>query len=168
MRLLRVSLLLLPFLILPAPAAPPGGPASPSPREEAERSLREMESRLARVAAAKDVEAFLSLWAEDAATFSPGDPVAVGREKVREEWGPLLRDPGASLTWEPDRVEASQSGDLGYTYGRYESRRTGADGKRVVRTGKYVTIWRKEKDGRWRVVLDIGSPDPPPAEQRAP
>jgi ketosteroid isomerase-like protein len=75
---------------------------------------------------------------------------------------PLLQDPDASLSWEPDRVEMSQSGDLGYTYGRYQSRRKSSNGSTVVRTGKYVSIWRKEKDGRWRVALDIGSPDPSP------
>ena len=69
-----------------------------------------------------------------------------------------------SLTWEPDKEEMAASGDLGYTYGRYRYRGNGPDGRPVVHNGKYVTIWRKEQDGRWRIVVDIGTPsDPPPA-----
>jgi hypothetical protein len=29
----------------------------------------------------------------------------------------------------------------------------------VSRVGKYFTIWRREYDGGWKVVLDGGSPD---------
>jgi len=124
-----------------------------------------MESRLARAVASKEVDSFLAFWAEDAAIFPPGGGPVVGREKILESWSPLLKDPEVSLTWEPTRVEIAASGDLGYTYGRYESRKKGPGGEVVTRKGCYVTIWRKEKDGAWRVVLDIGSPDPPPTAE---
>jgi hypothetical protein len=45
------------------------------------------------------------------------------------------------------------SRDLGYTLGCYEITRTG---QRVVGTGKYVTIWKKQSDRSWKVVLRRG------------
>jgi ketosteroid isomerase-like protein len=68
--------------------------------------------------------------------------------------------PTATLTWKPSEANASMGGDLGYTWGRYQYRDVGADGKPVVETGTYVTIWRRQADGSWKVVLDGGSPDP--------
>jgi ketosteroid isomerase-like protein len=122
-----------------------------------------MEARFARVVAAKDIEAFTRVWADDAAIFPPGGGLVSGPAKITEQWSPLLKDPGASLTWTPDKAEISASGDLGYTFGRYESAGQGPDGAPVHRTGYYLSIWRKGPDGIWRVVVDIGSPDPPPA-----
>jgi ketosteroid isomerase-like protein len=66
----------------------------------------------------------------------------------------------ATLTWTPTEADASKGGDLGYTWGRYEYRARGADGKVVAETGTYVTIWRRQPGGSWKVILDGGEPDP--------
>jgi ketosteroid isomerase-like protein len=63
------------------------------------------------------------------------------------------------LTWEPVKVEVSISGDLGYTFGNWEL----YDYQRgKIRYGNYITIWRKQKDGTWRWVLDGGNTTPRP------
>ena len=49
---------------------------------------------------------------------------------------------------------------LGYTVGLYQRSQMGAGGRTVVSTGKYVSIWRRER-GAWKVILDTGVPDPP-------
>lgn len=69
--------------------------------------------------------------------------------------------PTASLTWTPKEADASASGDLGYTWGRWEYRDRTHDGKPVDVKGTYVTIWKRQADGTWKVVLDGGNPDPP-------
>jgi uncharacterized protein (TIGR02246 family) len=156
------------FLLLPpAAGAAPGTQTGPASGSSGEDRLRDLEARFQRSVAERDRSAFLGFWAEDAAIFPPSGGPVVGREKIWENWSSLLENPGATLTWKPSRVEMAASGDLGYTYGRYESKRTRSDGSVATRTGCYVTIWRKEKDGAWRVALDIGSPDPPPAETPA-
>jgi ketosteroid isomerase-like protein len=67
----------------------------------------------------------------------------------------------ASLTWEPAFADVSATGDLGYTWGRYELRiplpKLGA--APLVRKGTYVTIWKRQPGGAWKVVLDGGNPD---------
>ena len=168
MRWIRASfptliLLLLPLLAAAAPAPQTG----PPPGKADEKLLRDLEARFAGAVAAKDRQAFLAFWAHDAAIFPPTGGPVIGPGKIWEEWAALLESADASLTWEPARVEMAASGDLGYTYGRYESRGKRPDGKVITRKGCYVTIWRKEKDGAWRVVLDIGSPDPPPPTDAA-
>ena len=58
------------------------------------------------------------------------------------------------LAWEPLFENLSESGDLGYTYGIYTNtvKSTGS-----VQKGTYVSIWKKQKDGSWKFVLDTGT-----------
>lgn len=67
----------------------------------------------------------------------------------------------AKLTWEPAYADVSQSGDLGYTWGRYQLIvPMGKPGSPpLVRHGTYVTIWKRQRGGGWKVVLDGGNPD---------
>ena len=63
---------------------------------------------------------------------------------------------GVSLVWEPVRAEVSQSGDLGFTWGRWTLTLPQADeDPRLVR-GKYISVWRRQPDGAWKYVLDGG------------
>jgi ketosteroid isomerase-like protein len=52
------------------------------------------------------------------------------------------------------------SGDLGYTFGNYVLKAKDKDGKPVVEYGKYATVWKKQKDGSWKVVMDMGNSSP--------
>lgn len=58
------------------------------------------------------------------------------------------------LQWEPRNGEVAQSGELGYTYGIYALRPTATD---TVLYGTYVSIWKKQKNGKWKFVLDTGN-----------
>ena len=57
---------------------------------------------------------------------------------------------------------------LGYTLGTWQSTHYNEAGKGQVTTGKYVTIWRKQADGSWKVVFDGGNPDSSPQLTTAP
>jgi ketosteroid isomerase-like protein len=60
------------------------------------------------------------------------------------------------LRWEPDAADVAESGDLGWTRGRYELLRfEGGDTTRY--TGHYITVWKRQKDGTWKFVLDAGN-----------
>jgi ketosteroid isomerase-like protein len=75
--------------------------------------------------------------------------------------GKQLNTPGFKLTWEPTKAEFLGKGDIGFVVGRWERRFNGDDGKPQVRKGAYLTTWQQQKDGSWKVVSDIGTPDPP-------
>ncbi|MEO6671453.1 MAG: hypothetical protein ABIN36_18360 [Ferruginibacter sp.] len=59
-----------------------------------------------------------------------------------------------TLSWEPRYAEASSSGDLGFTYGIYQLHLKQKD---TSLYGSYVSIWKKQKDGKWKFVLDCGN-----------
>jgi ketosteroid isomerase-like protein len=61
-----------------------------------------------------------------------------------------------ALSWFPAECFASKSGDMGASWGRYM--RTGADPAKKPLTGRYVTVRRKNADGKWRAIMDIGQP----------
>ena len=65
-------------------------------------------------------------------------------------------------------TDVSDDGTLGYNWGRYEWRSPGADGKERVRTGFFLTIWKRQPDGSWRYVMDNGAPDKPAPKSEAP
>jgi ketosteroid isomerase-like protein len=55
----------------------------------------------------------------------------------------------------PIEIVASESGDLGYIVGTYEW-----IDRRATMPGRYVTLWRKNEQGEWKVFLEIHSPRP--------
>jgi ketosteroid isomerase-like protein len=63
-------------------------------------------------------------------------------------------DTDFTLTWEPRNGAIARSGELGYTYGIYALRPSTKD---TVMYGTYVSIWKKEKGGTWKYVLDSGN-----------
>ena len=70
------------------------------------------------------------------------------------------------LKWEPVKAEVSPDGKLGYTFGTWEYNTIDKTGKAISSYGNYVTIWRKQKDGTWKYVLDGGSNTPPPGDEK--
>jgi ketosteroid isomerase-like protein len=65
-----------------------------------------------------------------------------------------LSDTGFILTWEPNNGDIAKSGELGYTYGIYAMQLKSKD---TVIYGTYTSIWKKEKNGKWKFVLDTGN-----------
>ncbi|MDQ2863344.1 MAG: hypothetical protein M3R50_06810 [Bacteroidota bacterium] len=63
-----------------------------------------------------------------------------------------VNDSSYTLTWKPGGGEIALSGDLGYTYGIYNLAM-----KDTVLKGTYVSIWKKQKDGKWKFKLDAGN-----------
>ncbi len=66
--------------------------------------------------------------------------------------------PTAKLTWEPSFVGVSASGDVGYTWGRYilNVPMTKLGSRPLIRMGTYVTVWRRQPGGAWKVALHGG------------
>ena len=96
-------------------------------------------------------------------SFPPAHPSSLVKEAIGRLWSPLLTTSGVAITWEPLRANVSRAGDLGYTFGGYQLTRETEEGETTIEQGSYVTIWRKEPGGDWKVVVDIGNADQPPA-----
>ena len=100
--------------------------------------------------AARDEAGFLSRVAED--PVFAGAALQVGRAAIREKWMRYLTPGGPTLRWRPTGSGIAPSGDLGWTVGEasYEWREKGVPPS----PGRYVTVWAKDGEGRWRAVLD--------------
>ena len=107
------------------------------------------------------MDGFMSFFADDAVVLMPNVGPVKGREAIRKTKVAGFARPGFSLRWKPEYADISASGDLGYTYGPYTLTFLDAAGKKVTRTGRYFTIWKKQKDGSWKVVIDNGVQDDP-------
>jgi ketosteroid isomerase-like protein len=124
--------------------------------ETAAREIRQADIDFCAALAARDVGKFKGFVAAKGKFF--GGRVNVGPDEVSKAWGPFF-DPESkfALLWAPKEVIVSASADLGYSLGEYDSRSPAEDGTIQSKHGYYVTIWRKDPDGRWRVIIDIGT-----------
>ncbi len=92
------------------------------------------------------MDAFRAYIADDSVLFRPG-PVP------GKQWLGTRPNPPITLDWRPVHADIARSGDLGWTTGPFEISRSGSDQKTH---GHYMTIWRKQPDGNFRFVIDIG------------
>jgi ketosteroid isomerase-like protein len=140
----------------PSPAAPR---TPPSTLTEAEVSLWHAEEAFSAAFNARDPEAFAS-FVDDDAVFA-GRRLLRGKAAVRETWTKMLMSgPAAPFAWRPTR--ANVSGDVGTTSGPvYDN----ASGKWV---GSFTSVWRRQADGSWRVILDGAPPCEEPKDEPTP
>lgn len=137
------------------------GPSTPaSPRRTDARVLLQTDLDFCALAQKLGVaEAFREFAAEDATLLPTGTAPVQGRSAIFEL---MAAGPRSELTWTPVGADLAQSGDLGYTWGTSEYRSAGPDGRPVVRRGKYLTVWKRQPDGSWKYVMDIGNASSPP------
>lgn len=109
----------------------------------------------------KDVDKILSYWSDDALVIEPGQPVYEGKAAIRDYVTTSLKTPGFKIHWVSKNPVFSPDGKLAYMPGTAEVTVPGADGALVTMHVRGVSIWRRDPDGEWRCVVDIGS-DPPP------
>ena len=109
--------------------------------------------------AAKTTEGHLEYFLEDAMVLGPNEPVMMGKKNIQEMLAGLHSTPGFMLHWQPISVEVASSGDLGYTVGSYSFAMTDSAGNPINDNGKYLTIWKKQPDGSWKVAADMFNSD---------
>ena len=131
-------------------------PHKDNPADAVTEALLQVDRDFAKTGVAKNIDRFMTYIAEDVRFYSAG-VMLTGKLPFREGWAKGFADPNWSITWAPLYAEATQSADLGYTTGSFEIHEKAPDGTPLVRKGSYVTIWRKQPDGAWKVALDIGS-----------
>jgi ketosteroid isomerase-like protein len=112
--------------------------------------VRAAERAFAKTMADRDHAAFTSFLSEEAIFLSASTTLR-GRPAVAAAWKRYYETPEAPFSWEPERVEVLDSGRLGLSTGPVFD----PSGKRV---GTYVSTWRREPDGSWKIVFDGGCP----------
>lgn len=153
-------LILVVTLLIGVVVVAPGARLFAAPPEKMSADmLRHMEGDFMKATAEHGTAGYMSYYAEDSVEVPNGAAIVSGKANIAKTMS-FLDDKNNHLTWSPVGADISSSGDLGYTYGTFEFSAIGKDGKPVVEHGKYTSIWKKQKDGSWKVVLDMGNASP--------
>ncbi len=112
--------------------------------------VRRAEIAFAKTMADRDHAAFASFLADDAMFLSTTRTLR-GAKEVAAGWKPLYEAAQAPFSWAPERVEVLDSGVLALSSGPVRD----PSGKRI---GTFNTIWQRQADGKWKVLIDHGCP----------
>lgn len=142
----------------PAQSTESPNPLSDTTLEPGKALLFDLEAKFAKATADGGGPAFAAWFAADGVSLANGQAPVHGHDAIARQatWSPK----SYQLVWTPTDGVMSPSGDMGYTWGHYEGQSHDADGNSKVTTGRYLTIWRREADGSWKVVLDVSNDEP--------
>jgi uncharacterized protein (TIGR02246 family) len=136
-----------------------------SDQQSEEKQLRALDEQWSATAAKNDLDGTVAFYADDAVLLPPNAPIAKDKKSIRESWAGLL-GPNTSVSWTASKIEVARSGELGYIYGSYKLTITNPkDGRPTNDTGKFLEVWKKQKDGKWKCIADTYNSDLPAAAQ---
>ena len=118
-----------------------------------EQAIRGHVTRWLQLVKAKDAAGIAELYTEDGAVMPPNAPIGKGRTAIQQAWASMMRTPGFGLTFVPELILVSSSGDMALDRGTY-SLTVAPDGTTHTATGKYVVVWQKI-GGEWKAAADI-------------
>jgi uncharacterized protein (TIGR02246 family) len=124
-----------------------------------EQAIRAQVDRWLQLVKAKDAAGIAELYAEDGAVMPPNAPIGKGRAAVQQTWASMMQTPGFDLTFVPEQIILSSSGDMALDRGTYRLEMA-PNGTAVTDTGKYVVVWRKV-GSEWKAAADIFNSDLP-------
>lgn len=121
--------------------------------EQSKREIREAEADFARMAKEVNIaEAFIA-FADNSAVIDRNNVLISGIDSIKAHFSSPTPD-GTTLEWTPDFVDASASGDLGYTFGKFTYTSLDSAGNPQQVEGIFHTVWKKQQDGSWKYVWD--------------
>jgi ketosteroid isomerase-like protein len=127
-----------------------------SPDTSAAREIARVDSEYSKLSLAKGMPAAsVENFAEHGVAFAPG---AVNGKKY---WASRTEFRG-TLIWQPIFAFAAAAADLGFTTGPWELKK--GNDEPSLGYGHYVTIWSKQRDGKWRIALDVGTENSEPRQ----
>ena len=143
------------FVRMPAAAGRYTAPASPAGAATGHPTAALLQ---AESGANADAARFLAAFAAEGRYHRPGSLPLVGHNAIAAD--PAVTASGVRRS----SLAAAQarSADLGYTYGRYETRLAGsaaAGATAADPSGYYVRVWRRNGAGAWQIVAQVDQPD---------
>lgn len=127
---------------------------SENKRQKAIEEIETAEKDFQKMSAEKGImQAFWSYADSNAVIKRENDSLIKGRDAIRNYYSaPFYAQ--ASVTWAPDFTDASEQGDVGYTYGKYTWQSKDSTGKVNEYKGVFHTVWKRQADGSWKYVWD--------------
>jgi ketosteroid isomerase-like protein len=145
---MKSLILLIPVILLFAVSA------HSQSKEEIKKEILQTEKAFEKMTSEKGIaEAFYYFADKNAIIKRENDTLISGNENIKTYYQKKgLKD--ATVNWTPDFIDVSESGDLGYTYGKFTWKIKGDDGKIVEYKGVFHTVWKRQKDNSWKYVWD--------------
>lgn len=141
-------------------------PASSAPTEEmfarATDSMMAQARRFSAAVVAGDIESILAIYTDDAVIFPGRSEYLEGKEKLREYWAP--RENRQITFHEITPIGVDIDGDLASDFGHYTASGIRDGEAWGPSSGKYLVVWKRGDDGRWRMLRDMWNSRPPPPE----
>lgn len=107
---------------------------------------------------AKNKDALLAHYAPDATAVFPGAPSVTG-DGLRKTYEDAVKDANFDVNFSSDKIDAS--GDLAYARGHFTEKYTDPATKAAAsNSGSYITVYKKQSDGSWKVVEDFTAVEP--------
>jgi len=155
-------LFLLPFLTIVV-ACGAKEPAMPEASGDPTCAVWDRETSFAKSVEAHDTRAFAE-HVHPGAVFIEGNgqKLTRGRDAVVASWQGILKGEGFKFFWRPTSVVPTGAPGVVVSRGPYVIEFTKPDAPQRFKTGLFQSVWVRDTDGQWRVVLD-GGPAPPPA-----
>ncbi len=132
--------------------------AAPTDQAAVQATIDSVNHSFMQALQARDTAAVSRHYAEDAVVMMPNEPAWVGGPRIHEAMVAFaqqfaLKDPKIATT------SLLLSGDLAVETGTFEWTLQPKTGKAVQDKGKYMTVWKKQADGSWKIVRDINNSD---------
>jgi uncharacterized protein (TIGR02246 family) len=107
---------------------------------------------------AGDPQPYVNNYADDGISMNPGAPATTGKAATLAMFQQMMQ--GAKLS---DISFTTQdvvvSGDLAVEHGVYKWTVTPTGGPAMPDSGKFLTVWRKQADGSWKIIRDMNNTD---------
>ncbi len=149
------------FAVVLCAAASLGPRAFAADRSAAESELRTLDQQWSATAARNDLDGTVAFYADDAVLLPPNAPIANDKKSIRDSWAGLL-GPNTSVSWKWSKIDVAQSGELAYIYGSYKlTIGASSESGPVNDTGKFLEVWKKQSNGKWKCIVDTYNSDLP-------
>ncbi len=123
--------------------------------------LLDLDQRFSKDVETRGGKAFVDWFALDGVTLNNGKAAVLGFRSITAEanWDPKQYQ----LSWTTEGAKIGPSNDMGFTWGRYTGHSKDGKGEPIILAGRYITVWKKIEDGKWKVAMDASANDAPPA-----
>lgn len=123
-------------------------------RQDAEKSLAAADRQIATTAASTTPADAYATSLHDHARLMRHQAMPMTSRASAVDW---LRREVKTMTMAPLKAEVADSGELGYTWGKFTATTPSA----ATVTGHYIRVWTRQADGRWLIAADVTTPPRP-------
>ena len=123
--------------------------------------LLDLDQRFSKDVETRGGKAFAEWMALDGVILNNGKAAILGFSAVtaQAQWSPK----SYQLRWSTEGAQMGPSNDMGFTWGRYTGHSKDKNGAPLELSGRYITVWKKIENGKWKVAMDGSANDAPPA-----